>query len=479
MEPSSGTATRRTSTLEVKKVPAKRLASNDLPGTSGEPLDKVYRITEPESTDTSQGNVPLYNRFQCLATSLELHDEDSIIDCDNDAAPLHANTSQDFNQTADNSGNFISDTRRERRPPPIYLFTPIKNIVDFSRLLKEDVGDSFNMKFLGKQVKIQFDKQNDFIAFKQFAIAKNYQFHTYSLPEDKSITVTLKGLPNIPQLSIREELCNLGITINTCTQINSDTSLYAVYKINMSAKYTLIQLRKIRYLFHCRIYWDKFVNTKSIIQCYRCQAFGHTSSNCFKRPRCVKCAANHITAECTKDRDTPAKCCNCSGDHPANFSKCPSYLKFLEKRTHSTLDAGPNSRLHDTDNNFLNLHAKTFPTSFNPTPSSSQNPTLLLPSANGSNSHHLYSLPRSYADALKQTNKSSSQKIITDMMANNSHSNDLDDFNGLISEIRKLNHIIDVKNMFNIVRNLNIKLLTCNDGLGKLQAFIEAAELLN
>jgi len=91
-----------------------------------------------------------------------------------------------------------------------------------------------------------------------------YTFHTYSLPEEKTTTVTLKGLPNVSNLSIQEEIANFGIITNTCMQINNKNSLYATYKINPSAKFTLIQLRKTRYLFYSRVYWEKYVNTKQI-----------------------------------------------------------------------------------------------------------------------------------------------------------------------------------------------------------------------
>jgi len=92
-----------------------------------------------------------------------------------------------------------------------------------------------------------------------------YTFHTYSFPEEKIITVTLKGLPNVPNLSIQEELANFGIITNTSMQINNENSLYATYKINLSAKFTLIQLRKIRYFFYSRVYWEKYINTKRIL----------------------------------------------------------------------------------------------------------------------------------------------------------------------------------------------------------------------
>jgi len=79
---------------------------------------------------------------------------------------------------ADNSENTV--TRRERRPSPIYLATKILNYAQFAKNLKESIGENFNLKFLGLQVKLQFHKPYDFIDFKKFAIVKNYAFYIYS-----------------------------------------------------------------------------------------------------------------------------------------------------------------------------------------------------------------------------------------------------------------------------------------------------------
>ncbi|GFW61859.1 nucleic-acid-binding protein from transposon X-element [Trichonephila clavipes] len=58
-------------------------------------------------------------------------------------------------------------------------------------------------------------------------------------------------------------------------------------------------------------------------QCYRCQEFFHHSRFCARAPKCLKCSGGHLTSECTKSAKAPAKCANCSGSHPANFSGCP------------------------------------------------------------------------------------------------------------------------------------------------------------
>ena len=64
---------------------------------------------------------------------------------------------------------------------------------------------------------------------------------------------------------------------------------------------------------------------KEIIQCKRCQRYGHTQKYCNHNIRCVKCAGNHSTDQCTKSPETPAKCIHCQGEHPANYKGCSAY----------------------------------------------------------------------------------------------------------------------------------------------------------
>ena len=59
---------------------------------------------------------------------------------------------------------------------------------------------------------------------------------------------------------------------------------------------------------------------REIPQCMRCQKFEHTRNYCRKNPRCVKCAAEHLTNECPrKVRYDSVKCVNCYENHPANY----------------------------------------------------------------------------------------------------------------------------------------------------------------
>ncbi|GJQ65604.1 hypothetical protein Trydic_g12483, partial [Trypoxylus dichotomus] len=60
-----------------------------------------------------------------------------------------------------------------------------------------------------------------------------------------------------------------------------------------------------------------------IVQCQKCQMFGHTQSNCNINYKCMKCGEGHFTHLCTKPKTTPPKCANCQGEHLSTYIKCP------------------------------------------------------------------------------------------------------------------------------------------------------------
>jgi hypothetical protein len=62
---------------------------------------------------------------------------------------------------------------------------------------------------------------------------------------------------------------------------------------------------------------------REIPQCMHCQKYGHTKNYYRNNPRCVKCAAEHLTYDCRREvRDDNAKCVNCNEKHSANYRGC-------------------------------------------------------------------------------------------------------------------------------------------------------------
>ena len=61
-------------------------------------------------------------------------------------------------------------------------------------------------------------------------------------------------------------------------------------------------------------------------RCYSCQVFGHHENKCGRHPVCCNCGEPEHCGS-SGVCDIPAKCVNCSGDHPANLKQCPQWEK--------------------------------------------------------------------------------------------------------------------------------------------------------
>jgi hypothetical protein len=63
---------------------------------------------------------------------------------------------------------------------------------------------------------------------------------------------------------------------------------------------------------------------KKVHQCFKCQKFGHSASECRNQVQvCPKCTGHHSLKDCTSDN---LKCANCNGNHPA-FSRSCQFIK--------------------------------------------------------------------------------------------------------------------------------------------------------
>ena len=62
------------------------------------------------------------------------------------------------------------------------------------------------------------------------------------------------------------------------------------------------------------------------LRCYHCQVFGHHENKCGRHAVCCNCGEPEHCAP-SGVCDKPAKCVNCSGNHPANSKQCPQWEK--------------------------------------------------------------------------------------------------------------------------------------------------------
>ncbi|KAK2577730.1 hypothetical protein KPH14_000871 [Odynerus spinipes] len=384
-------------------------------------------------------NIPTSNKFNALssfqeATIEEISKQSSLLSTPPPTLPQAPLPSQ----------------MRKIRPPPIYIDDFDVNIPAFYKKINSDFyPSSYNVKFLGKRIRLQFYDFNDHNKFKDNLKSTNVHFFTFSANVERSLVMVLKGLPIIPINDLLEELKskNLSpVTINSITPKNRK-SHFAIYKVNFPVATTVASVQSVGFLYNTRIYWEKYLSRRIYTQCFRCQAYGHSANNCNLPVRCVKCAGSHSSSSCSKPFEAAPKCINCLGPHTANDSKCPSLSKYLEKRSNPIMAQKP---IFSTTSDRFPL-----PKSILNNPGNYTGNVAFQPSS------------RSYADTLKP--KSLNIKV--------DKPNNINNFESLQSAFIELNELSNIDEMLEIVRTLIDKLKSCNT-IEKFPAFFNVMSQL-
>ncbi|KAJ3616495.1 hypothetical protein MTP99_019824 [Tenebrio molitor] len=158
----------------------------------------------------------------------------------------------------------------------------------------------------------------------------NTQWHTYATKEERTHGFVIYGLENHPdEEEVKQDLRSKKINCKTVYKMkNTSHPLYVVITDN---KTTLKDLEEnAKTVQQVVVKWKKLLNKKEIIQCHKCQSWGHSATNCFSKSKCLKCAGQHLTSECELKKDNvndqqKIKCANCGEKHLANSTECEVY----------------------------------------------------------------------------------------------------------------------------------------------------------
>lgn len=269
-----------------------------------------------------------------------------------ETSPIH----NDLNKKQKNSPHFMIPTRNRfelldkestdktnntdkvyvPKPEPIFV-TGIINVNSLKDALNKFVkSDLYLMTTLrsGHVIKIIPKDIQTYKVIRENFIANNISHYTYQLKSERAYRVVLRGLhasENTTEIS--KELYENGHEVRQIVNIRHRATKepLPVFYVDLEPKPNNKAIFDVKYLNNMKITFEAPYKKKEIMQCKRCQRFGHSKNQCFRPYRCVKCGSAHPTTTCTKKPDTEATCANCDEKHPASYKGCKVYKQYRER----------------------------------------------------------------------------------------------------------------------------------------------------
>lgn len=235
--------------------------------------------------------------------------------------------------------DIVVSPKRTRLPPIVCSGelspTALKDLKQLTPLFEAE----FEARHTNSRAVFYMRTPKDHKQMVSFLLSKGVPLHSWTLPEDRNARLVIRGLHiDTPITHIEEALAEHNIQ---CTNISrmrsrgSDPVDWPLFLVTLAGTAQLQTALKISHLGRIKVTLEIFRGTLSVVQCFQCQGYGHTSHHCHERPICVKCAGDHRAADCCKTESEPCLCCNCQGDHPANYSLCPRRSQWLARRNAS------------------------------------------------------------------------------------------------------------------------------------------------
>lgn len=228
---------------------------------------------------------------------------------------------------------------KEPTPPAIVIdrkYTSSRLLVQVKTSLRNEYTATYNAQGL----RIQCSKIEDYNTLQNFLNTSKLQYFTYQPTNKNLVKAIIRGLPpnfleeeiltelqgnQLPAISVRQFKRS---QVDPLTEVRTKTPL-PVWLVTLTNEAGARErIHQLTGLFNLKIKVEDYEGTPSPVQCYRCQRFGHKAQGCNLQSKCVKCAGDHNTKECTKDPISPATCSNCNGPHPANYRQCPKFVAY-------------------------------------------------------------------------------------------------------------------------------------------------------
>ena len=253
-----------------------------------------------------------------------------------------------------------------RKPPPIILYA-VQNIGKLSELIEGVLQKTdYTYKIVNRtQLRVNCNSIDAYKKLMQLIREQKLIGHTFTRKDERPYRIVIKNLhPSTPIEAITEAIENTGNKIKgeviNAKHGPSKKPLFTWF-VNLEPSPNNAAIKNLRYIYNTSITIEDPKRKKTIVQCKRCQQYGHTRNNCTRPFRCVKCAGNHNTTDCPKkDRTIPCKCALCHEEHPANYKGCKVFLEIQERKQlrQSNILTRKETILKQNEENTINITAQ-------------------------------------------------------------------------------------------------------------------------
>jgi hypothetical protein len=308
---------------------------------------KKARNTKSPPCDKPE-NLPAH--IQTLNQQLKVSEINSPDYSPNQITP-HARTSNSIKPSVN---NHIQQDHIKSSPPQDENTPPVKNKSPPPFMLAADQWQlaarkvlcgcsegTFIAKLFNNQIKITADSITTYRQIQKILQDNKIAYHTHALPEERTLKVLLRGIhSSYAEQVVKDELSSIGYSITHVRQFLKNGRRLPMYMVTLPNNQASKEIFNLHYFIGISIRVEPY-KTSGAAQCFSCQGFGHSSNHCQHAARCVKCAGSHLTKECKKLAETTPKCCNCGGEHTANYRRCPAYVAEMDRLAKSRKIPGP------------------------------------------------------------------------------------------------------------------------------------------
>lgn len=227
--------------------------------------------------------------------------------------------------------------KRIPKPPPIILYG-VDDLAKLNQFIEEVVEkDDFSYKVVSRnQLIISSHTIDKYKTLIEHIRNKGLIGHTFTRKDQKCTRIVIKHLHfSTPKEAIVEAIEKTGNRVQgeivTARKQGTKEPLNTFF-VNIAPHDNNKLVKEIQYIYNQKVTIEDPIKKSTVVQCTRCQQYGHSKNNCMRPYRCVKCAGPHKTTMCTIDENTPAVCALCSGSHPASYKGCQIYKEIVARK---------------------------------------------------------------------------------------------------------------------------------------------------